>query len=187
MDVDLIRSVLWYGRELPLMEFCRLSRVPDGFRLEGSVVGSIEETPLVVLYEVSCDAAWCTRAVRVQMLSERGDQELELAVDADRRWWRDGAEMPKLEGLVDVDLGVTPSTNTLPLRRLALRVGEAADVEAAWVKFPELHISVLPQRYERRSAREYAYSSRSGEFRAVLDVDEDGLVATYGSYWTRID
>jgi hypothetical protein len=39
------------------------------------------------------------------------------------------------EGCLDIDLGFSPSTNLLPIRRLTLAVGEAATVRAAWLPF----------------------------------------------------
>jgi hypothetical protein len=85
-----------------------------------------------------------------------------------------------------VDLAVTPSTNTLPIRRLDLAVGEGRDVVAAWVRFPGLTIEPLPQRYVRIAEHQYRYESRGGEFTAELEVDTLGVVVRYGSFWERV-
>lgn len=55
---------------------------------------------------------------------------------------------PAIQGCVDIDLGWTPSTNTLPIRRLQLGVGTSSGpITAAWVRFPELKLEPLPQEY----------------------------------------
>jgi hypothetical protein len=77
-------------------------------------------------------------------------------------------------------------TNTLPIRRLAPAIGESIDVTAAWVRFPELTLEPLPQRYTRLSERRYRYESNGGAFVAELEVDDAGLVITYEGGWERV-
>jgi hypothetical protein len=101
-------------------------------------------------------------------------------------WWRDGERMPDLEGLVDIDLAISPSTNTLPIRRLTLDVGGEASTDAVWVQFPSLSLGQLAQRYTRTADRRYRYESDGGSFVADLDVDAQGLVVRYGDVWERV-
>ena len=111
---------------------------------------------------------------------------LRLAVDEEQRWTVNGVEAPELYGLIDVDLALTPATNTLPIRRLALAVGQRAAIVAAWVRFPELTVAPLAQRYERVSAHGYRYTSDDGRYTARIDVDELGLVVQYENAWGRV-
>ena len=125
-----------------------------------------------------------TRSVTVDLRGPDGERSLRLAVK-DGLWWVEGRPEATLRECVDVDLGWTPSTNTLPIRRLNLAVGESRAVTAAWVRFPELTVERLPQEYRRLDERRYRYSSAGGRFVAELEVDEHGLVTTYGQIWTR--
>jgi hypothetical protein len=84
---------------------------------------------------------------------------------------------------VDIDLGFSPSTNLLPIRRLALNVGEEAEVRAAWLPFPSLVFEVLPQVYRREGERTYRYESRGGAFVRVLEVNAVGFVTSYPGLW----
>ena len=96
-----------------------------------------------------------------------------------------GLELPAVRGLkgcTDVDLGCSPSTNTLPIRRLRLAIGASHTIQAAWVRFPELVVVKTPQTYARLDESTYRYAS--GTFEADLTVDEDGLVAQYAE-WRR--
>ena len=108
-------------------------------------------------------------------------QHLHLEVDDEQRWWRNGQEVGTFRDLVDVDLGVTPATNTLSIRRLGLVSGESREVTAVWVKFPELILERLPQRYTRLSERHYRYESE--DFIAEIETDEVGLVKHYSDGW----
>jgi hypothetical protein len=94
--------------------------------------------------------------------------------------------LPDLKGCIDVDFSLTPSTNTLPIRRLHLAVGESRELTAAWVRFPELTVEPLAQRYTRLAERRYRYESIVSGFTAELEVDDLGLVVTYEGIWQRV-
>ena len=85
-----------------------------------------------------------------------------------------------------MDLGIGASTNTLPMRRLSLPVGGATEVHAAWVRFPDLELERLPQRYTRLADRRYRYESLDSGFTAELDVDDLGLVVLYPGWCERV-
>jgi len=97
-----------------------------------------------------------------------------------------GRPLPELHGIADVDLSVTPSTNTPPIRRLGLSVGGRVDVTAAWVRLPSLDVAPLRQIYRRVEATTYQYDAPDLGFRAMLEVDEDGVVRKYGDLWTTV-
>jgi hypothetical protein len=182
----------------PGSEWCALERTPDGWRLQGIVLAEVATVPVLVHYAVTLASDWSTRAVEIVIRS--GDaikpQELRLTVASEQRWQierepRQDESMPQddleaLQGLIDVDLGFSPVTNTLPIRRLDPAIGEAVAVTAAWVRFPELTIEPLPQRYTRLAERRYRYESAGGAFVAEIAVDDLGLVTTYEGGWRRI-
>jgi uncharacterized protein len=58
-----------------------------------------------------------------------------------------------------------------------------ANVCAAWVRFPELTIEPLEQRYTRLAAHRYLYESTGGTFRRELTVDDHGFVIDYPGLW----
>jgi uncharacterized protein len=156
----------------------------DGWTLEGRVKAFVDE-PIRVSYVVRCSQEWETRAVSVNETRQEGERSLEFVVDAARRWRMDGDPVPELDGCLDVDLGITPSTNTLPIRRLGLAVGASAEIVAGWIRFPGLDIVPATQRYTRLADRRYLYESNT--FSAELDVDDLGLVVTYPGIWERGD
>ena len=85
-----------------------------------------------------------------------------------------------------MDLGIGASTNTLPIRRLDLEVGEAAEIVAAWVRFPELSLEPLPQRYTRLAEDRFRYESLDSGFTAEILVDDLGLVVHYTGWCERV-
>ena len=96
---------------------------------------------------------------------------LALSVESRGTWRSWSQELRDIHGYADVDLAVTPPTNTLPIRRLNLQVGSSESFIATWVKFPELTIQTLSQRYTRLGRNIYRYESNTG-FSAEIVVDD---------------
>lgn len=184
---NVYRAVLWQNLQYPGTEYCRLSGHYDGWQLAGTALLLLDSRPTKVRYEVTCDNLWHTRQVEVTLESESTQQNLRLTVDQWQRWWLAGQELEALRGCRDIDLGFTPATNTLPIRRLKLGVGRKAKVTAAWVRFPTLEIEPLSQRYTRLAKRRYRYESGGGAFVAEIKIDEMGLVTHYPNGWQRIE
>ena len=186
------RTVLWRGIWIPGHEWCQLAPEGEGWRLSGVVLTAVEGQPVQVRYDVTVDHNWATRKVQVGLWTGARERTLELIVDQERRWHArrdataDADAVKVFAGLLDVDLGFSPVTNTLPVRRLAPAVGEGVDVTAAWVRFPELTLEPLPQRYTRLADRHYRYESNGGAFVAALEVDDAGLIVTYEGGWERM-
>jgi hypothetical protein len=165
------------------MERFVASRTENGARLSGLILQAHQDVPYVARYSIEVDEAWRTRVVEVDVESE-GEHRIALATDGAGHWSRDGDRLAALDGCLDVDLEWSPSTNTLPIRRLGLALGESKAVTVAWVRFPSLELQRLDQSYERVEQRRYRY--RSGRFTADLAVDEDGIVLQYGVNWKAV-
>lgn len=183
---QLIRTGLWQRLHGVGLERFELLQEADGWLLRGTILALDKQGPAQAGYEVFCDAGWHTRHAEISLRDTAGECTLRLAVEGDR-WTVNGTEQETVRGCIDIDLGWSPSTNTLPIRRLGLAVGErSGTITAAWVRFPELTVEPLPQEYERLAERRYRYSSRGGAFTALLEVDEEGVVVDYEEIWRGV-
>ena len=163
-------------------EFCTLSVRDSGLSLVGTVLGAEGGQPVRIEYRVLADGRGLTTAVHVRQLRGFDQRAVVLMRDAKGGWTVDGARASALRDCTDVDLGCSPSTNTLPIRRLRLDVGASKKIAAAWVRFPELQVVKAAQTYTRLDENTYRYAS--GTFEAELTVDDEGLVAAY-AVWRR--
>jgi hypothetical protein len=178
--VGFVPAVLWEASDGGA-EVCVLERAGRGWRLRGTVLTHEAEQPIELRYAVTVDSAWATRGVEV-VVAFAGDETRELA-ELDRLW--SGTERPpEYRDCVDVDLSFTPATNTLPIRRLGLDVGEEAEIPVAWLVWPELTVRRVLQRYARFAKDRYRYTQDN--FEAELTVDEHGLVLEYVGLWRAI-
>ncbi|HEV3505487.1 MAG TPA: putative glycolipid-binding domain-containing protein [Actinomycetes bacterium] len=177
-------TILWQDVETAALDRCRLEAGPDGLRLSGIVLTPAHGTPLDVRYlvEAGPDGLTC----RVELELDGGSTRRILLADGAGHWrWEDGPDLPEVDGSLDVDLTVTPATNTLPIRRLAaLEVGRQRDLQMAWVQFPGLEVVRSAQRYQRLAPDRWQFST--GDFTAELRVDPDGLVLDYGGLFRSL-
>ncbi|HTE47906.1 MAG TPA: putative glycolipid-binding domain-containing protein [Gemmatimonadaceae bacterium] len=176
--------ILWRRLDLQGHEFADLTSDGTGWLLSGVALVVHEGRPCRLEYRIECDAAWHTHHVTIR--GDVGDvpAQLELSRNAGGEWRANDAIVPAVDSCIDVDLGFSPSTNLLPIRRLGLAVGEHASVRAAWVRFPELTIELLEQTYTRIGETTYLYESAGGAFRRELSVNRDGFVLDYPGLWS---
>jgi hypothetical protein len=178
-------TILWQAVETGALDRCTMEAGPDGLRLSGIVLTPEHGTPLDVRYRVETGLDGLTR--RVELALDGGATRRALLADGAGSWrWEDGDGLPEVDGALDVDLTVTPATNTLPIRRLArhLETGQAADLQMAWVQFPGLEVLASAQRYQRLAHDRWHFST--GDFHAELLVDPDGLVLDYGGLFRSL-
>jgi len=176
-------TILWRRIDMPGHETSLLTFDRGEPRLEGTAVFAHEGRPCEMAYIITCDTVWNTVHVDVTGHLAGDRKSLFLERSPTGEWTVDGERRPDLDGCLDVDLGFSPSTNSLPIRRLNLDVGASADVRAAWVRFPELTVEVLEQRYTRLSKDMYRYESDGGNFRRDLTVHSSGFVVKYPDLW----
>lgn len=150
-------------------------------------IGEERQPPYQLEYSLRWDQRWHLREAQLRVESEAGDRELHLLADGDGHWQlADGTPLPELEGCLDIDIWPTPFTNTFPIRRLQLVDGQRAELEMVFIEAPELQPRRMRQGYTRLDAGHYLYQNLGGSgFRAVLEVDADGLVIEYPGLFRR--
>jgi uncharacterized protein len=175
----------WQNWENTASQHLVLREAADRIVAEAAILGSADAPPFAASFRVVCDGAWRAHELELRILDS--DRRLLLRGDGTGHW-RDGAgkPLPELDGAVDVDLPLTPFTNTLPIRRLGLREGESADLKVAYLTLPELSMIADPQRYHCVAAlQRYRYESLDSDFVREIEVDPNGLVVTYPGLFRR--
>ena len=85
---------------------------------------------------------------------------------------------------------VVGRTNTIPVHRLKLRVGQSVDAPAAYVRALDLRIERLEQTYMRvddeGDRQRYQYRSPAFGCEAQLVYDSSGLVLDYPGIASRV-
>lgn len=175
----------WRRLDVPGYEEASITRTAERWRLKGQLEATESGVRAELSYVIHCEPDWRTRRAVVTGSASGAPIRFEFTADGEGRWTLNGDPLPLVEGALDIDLGFTPATNLLPIRRLDLAVGERADVRTAWVRFPELRVQSLEQSYQREAARVFRYDALvDGErFQARLDTDDFGRVLLYEGLW----
>jgi hypothetical protein len=180
----------WEALDWPGLEHVIVTADGAGFRADGQLVLGPPEGPASVSYQLSCDASWRVTGLTVTAASAAGSRTLALSAGHDGHWIADGQPRPDLDGCIDIDISLTPLTNTLPIRRLTWAPERPQELDVVYVSAPDLTARRVIQRYTllRRDADGAAplYRYESGSFRADLTVDSDGFVSDYPGLWRRV-
>ena len=183
-------NVRWSDWENQGLEFCTLIQESGSLSLEGAVMGT-RGGQYGAHYFVQTDELFRTRKVEVRYI---GGPDLRVESDGNGHW-RDmitNAPLAELDGCFDVDIGVTPATNMLPIKRLSLLTNESQDIHAAYVPLPsQIEGIFLPQRADQRYTcltpnSRYLYEGLFRNFSTKLVLDKDGLVIDYPETFRRM-
>lgn len=182
----LLGWIVWRRLDLEGHDVCRLFTRPSGVVLDGTTVFAEPGGGARLDYRVEADQEFRTR--RALIRGWVGDRAVaqRVARAADGEWTLDGERCAGCSGCDDLDLGFTPATNLLQLRRIALAVGGAADVPVAWLDAGATRLERLAQRYERREDTAYWYESPTFDYRALLEVSALGFVRRYPGLWEAV-
>lgn len=183
------RDVLWISLDESVFEHLRLEQDAEGFVADGLIVRRRDEASHRICYRIEGDWLWRIRTVSVSILGAR-EAGIILSSDGNGRWRNQaGDALIGLDGCHDVDIQASPFTNTLAIRRVALRPAESAEIRAVFVTVPELTVRPFRQRYSRlgvaADADVYRYESLESDFQADLPIDADGLLLEYPGYFRR--
>jgi uncharacterized protein len=183
------RDIVWEWVDRAGLEHLSLNIADDAITAEGLVVVALAGDVVKLNYAIRCDGGWNVREAFVSVDDKDGRRSTRLIRDDLGNFLVDGAKRPDLDGCSDIDIKASPFTNTLPIRRLALRPDEATSLRVAYFDVPELRIEAFDQEYTRLDpavpSRRFRYRSVASGFVADLEVDEDGVVIVYPGLWRR--
>jgi hypothetical protein len=173
----------WSGKGL---EHLVLQEDSDEIVAEAAIIGSIDDDNFAARYRILCDGSW--RVTEVEINEIGNDSWLELSHDGAGNWLDAFANpLPELKGAIDIDISITPFTNTIPIRRLNLDRGQSQEILAVYVQLPGLAVTTDRQRYTcLEPGKRYRYESLDSKFTRDIEIDDHGLVVTYPGLFRRV-
>lgn len=175
--MNLNRSCRWRGLELKTIEHGHVIATERDTRLRGAIVGP----DFGLFYRIKLDENGHSRTLKIERADGRA---LELFCDGQGGWSDDRAEpIAALKGCVDVDIWPTPMTNSLPIWRSTWQDGEPQAFDMVWIDATTMAVKRSRQSYTKLDGAHFRF--QSGDFEAVLVVDEDGLVTDYPGLFAR--
>ncbi|QNL50218.1 putative glycolipid-binding domain-containing protein [Olivibacter sp. SDN3] len=153
--------------------------------VHSTVNGTINQMKVIVNYEVHINEKWQVNAVSIN--GHLDDEFISWHyLFASNRWLTDdgGKEFPL--GYYDIDISVSPFTNTLAINRLMLKVGEKKTINVLYFDVLEQRVYIASQCYTRLDQQLYRFENTEGDFMAEITIDEDGFVINYPKLFKRL-
>jgi uncharacterized protein len=200
------RLLIWRGLDEWRTEAAEIHLTEDGVAARGTQIG-LDPLPYRLSYRLEAPERFVTRSLEIEVGGDGWRRELDLTHDGKGSWQCEGTESGEaqvdlpapggdtagLEASLDCDLGLSPLTNFMPIRRHDLHRGPGeAEFVMAWVSVPDLALHVSAQRYEHlRMEGEGPVVRFTDEgmfkgFTSELELDQDGLVRVYPGLATRV-
>jgi uncharacterized protein len=178
-------NLLWTGREYYSLENCLVTTTDAGSEIDSIIVGKYDKKLYRVAYKIKTNQNWETLSLEIH--SQHSDQREHFLFESDGKgnWKVDGKHTGEFNGCIDVDIPLTPFTNTLPINRLKFTPGEERQIQVIYVNLLEQQIIPVKQKYICRSKNEYHYENIPNDFEAKIEVDELGFVVDYPSLFVR--
>jgi hypothetical protein len=179
-------NIQWRWLDGAGTEQASISRMNQGYLFEGQVACQLEGQPVTAQYQIHANAGWETQSVQIEVQAGEENRHLNLTIDELQRWWDGDEEIGVLAGCQDVDLEISPMTNTLVINRFEIPIGESRLVTVAWIHFPDLALQPNRQRYTRLGENIYLFENLESGFSSKIEVDSAGWVIKYDEIWEKV-
>lgn len=177
------KQIIWKGIYYNTIEYLHLQS-DSTHHIQGYITGLVNDHPLHVGYHITADLNWETTGVLIKV-HDHIEKELQFTKENGNWYDKFGTIHEIFEPCIDIDISLTPFTNTLAVNRLSLVEGESREITVLYFDLPAMDVKPVKQRYTRLAESLYRYESLWSGFKADLEVDEDGLVKDYPEIWVR--
>ncbi len=178
-------NLLWEGKEYYSLENCLVDDTVDGLKACSSIVGYYNDKIYRVEYTVETNKLCETTFVEIKCQHNNIIQHYKFYGDGKGNWTDKGKPLDDFTGCIDVDIPLTPFTNTLPIKRLILPEGETKEINVIYFDLLDESIKAVRQRYTHLANNAYQYQNVPNDFEATIQVDDSGYVVDYPALFIR--
>ncbi|WP_161496097.1 putative glycolipid-binding domain-containing protein [Zobellia sp. OII3] len=179
------KIIVWKSTYVNTTEFTTI-KFNDKIEVNGQITGQGLGKLLNVNYQLDINKKWEIQAVKIDFQSD-SSFSIHLHKNKDKKWVNENGEIiSKLNNCTDIDITLTPFTNTLPINRLNLAIGESKEIEVVYFDLPTRNFNPSKQRYTNLGNGVYKYENLASGFTANLKVDSQGFVLDYPGIWHRV-
>lgn len=178
-------NILWTGREYYSLENCLVNTRDTGMEVTSTIIGLYEKKIYKAEYHIQTNNNGETIFAQISCHHNDHIQSIKLEGDGKGNWLQDGKPAPQFDQCIDIDIPLTPFTNTLPINRLQLSEKEEQQIRVIYIDLLQQQITAVKQKYIRLSANTYHYENIPNDFEADIQVDDHGLVIDYPQLFVR--
>ena len=169
------------------LENCVLTKIKSGWNINATIVGAYDEKIYKVEYVIKANDNWETIYLNLRTQVGGNKQDLIYIGDGTGNWTCNGISKPEFEGCIDIDISLTPFTNSLPINRLQWKTNKSQQIKVLFVDVLGEAVTPVQQRYTKLSNAEFRFENVPNDFEAVITVDDLGLVLNYPELFIRTE
>ena len=178
--------ILWQGIEYLSLEHCQVKSTADGWYATSTIVGFYHQIIYRVRYTIWINPQWETVKLEISNELNSSEELIVLECNDEEAWLLNGKVIEALKGCIDVDIPLTPFTNSLPINRLQLQPGERREIQVIYLYLLSRKLYPVRELYKRLSDTTYHYENVPNDFEAAITVDDRGFVVDYPTLFTRL-
>ncbi|WP_226582775.1 putative glycolipid-binding domain-containing protein [Halobacillus litoralis] len=180
------QRVIWNHIESSGAEHVTLKKFATHMEVRGTVLLVNDDVPRHIIYDLKLGLDWKTKKVKIYEDGET--RPFVVQAEEQDKWWVDGEYDENLDGATNIDLTITPFTNTLPINRVSWTIGQRRTFKMVYVNPLRKEVLPLLQVYtylgDTDGQRIFQYKCR--DYETALVVDEEGWVVEYPGAFYRI-
>jgi hypothetical protein len=177
---------MWQAIQWPGLEHCAIAQTDKDTTVTSYLNGMVDKQPYVYQYEITINPEWKVSSFHIRSLTA-DTRQIKLVSDLQGHWFDgEGRHIDAFDDCLDIDISLTPFTNTLPVKRLQLAEGRRERIAALYILLPEFELHKTTQYYTRLEKRRYRYEQPAINFSAELPLDEHDTVTDYPGLWRRV-
>ena len=172
-------AIAWKGRER-----CQIAYLDNRYIVKSELNGRLEKTSFNLQYKLEINAGWNIESVHIDSM-QNTKKLVNLGKDAKSRWINEQSEpLIEFSNCTDIDISLSPFTNTLPIRRLTFDRQSREAITVIYIDLPSGEIKPMKQWYTKLKNRRYKYEDETG-YTNTITVDENGFVIDYPNLFER--
>jgi len=184
---DMKKSITWQGIADQTLEKFSCEVLENSFDVYSEIRGRADGIAVILNYHISINRQWEVYYASLNLNLDNEPYAQILTKGVDRQWQLNGKPAPEFDKCVDIDITLTPFTNSLPINRLNMELHEKNLIDVIYFDIIEKTVKPAKQVYEKLSNRTYKFQTVPNDFEAIIAVDEDGFVTSYPGLFSRTD
>lgn len=190
--------MVWLKADPLGLEFAEIGLEPDCLTAIGVAIAAAP-VPYRLDYEIAIRPGFTAARLEVVSTGDGWERTLNLERDEANDWSMavsqvgdvdlppPGGDLDAIEAATDFDLGLSPVTNLIPLRRYGLlERREPFELTVAWVSVPDLGVQPDGQRYTALGENLVGFEALDGTFASQISLDGDGIAQDYPGIARRL-